>query len=248
MLSSVVAGQILVQSPGLNGEFWMDVRSHLFKRIATEGNYEPEVTAALERCAERDFIDIGANVGFFSIHLALRPTWQGRVFAIEPNPRAFDFLEQNIAHNDLQETITALKFAVAENASEIDLVAVDGREEYSTISNTVHPSVKDQKTTTYRVSAAPLDQLLEGKNCDPGLIKIDAEGAELFVLKGMATTIRKYQPTIVCEIGGGNFGADVLAVKEVLKSHDYRILNLNGQPVSLDAGSGGEIIAQPNRR
>ena len=244
LFKCISAGEALVRSENLDGEFWLDIRSHLLKRIAINGVYEPDVSTALVAHAERDFIDIGANVGFFSIHLAMQPNAR-KVLSIEPNPRAFAFLERNVELNKVAQKVEVVRRAVAAESAELELVAFEGREEYSSISSHIHPSVQGQTATKYKVQAEPLDRILEGRSIEPGLIKIDAEGAELQVLQGMENTLETFRPTLLCEVGGNTFGSDVHAFEAQMKKMNYEILSLSGAPTSLDPAHGGEIIARP---
>ena len=243
-LSRISAGEALVHAENLKGEFWLDIRSHLLRRIAVSGVYEPDVSAALVANADRDFIDIGANVGFFSIHLAMQ-TGSGKVLSIEPNPRAYAYLERNIAQNEVAGRVEVVRRAVASESAELELVAFEGREEYSSISSNVHPSVQGLEATRYKVQAEPLDLILKDRSIEPGLIKIDAEGAELQVLQGMEKTITTFRPALICEVGGSTFGSDVQAITKQLKKMNYEIFSLNGVPTVLDPTLGGEILARP---
>ena len=220
------------------------MRSHLLRRIAVTGAYEPAVAKALVRNAKGDFVDVGANVGFFSIHLAKQPSIQ-QVLAIEPNPRAFEYLKRNLEQNKLADKIEIVRRAAASKCEELELVSFEGREEYSSISSNVHPSVQGLEPTRYKVQAEPLDSIFEGRKLTPGLIKIDAEGAELEVLKGMKDTLRTHRPTLLCEVGGSTFGTDVAEVEAQLKKANYKLFSLAGKPTALDPTFGGEIVAKP---
>jgi len=242
--SQINAGEALVHASNLKGEFWLDIRSHLLRRIAVSKVYEPDVTAALEANADRDFIDVGANVGFFSIHLAMQQNCRN-VLSIEPNPRAFSYLNRNVELNETLAKIETVRMAVASETAELELTAFEGREEYSSISGEIHPGVQGLKSTKYTVQTAPLDVILEGRGLEPGLIKIDAEGAELQVLQGMEATLSEFKPALIVEVGGSTFGSDVSAIEVQLKKMNYSILSLTGNPTSIDPNIGGEILARP---
>ena len=72
-----------------NGIFELDPRSDLFRRLVQFGKYEPELVNYCNYFAapDRDVIDIGANIGFYSVLLA-KTRKATRVLAIEPTPRA----------------------------------------------------------------------------------------------------------------------------------------------------------------
>src|SRR3546814_11734989 len=75
----------------------MSPKSHLFRRLFINGEYEPELAKLFLKYLDpsRDVIDIGANIGFFSV-LAGRRLSTGRVLSVEPTDAAFARLSMNV--------------------------------------------------------------------------------------------------------------------------------------------------------
>ena len=104
---SVVGGQIVLNPRNIGGFFKLNAVSDLAARVVETGEFEPEITEILLRLRSMsgDIVNIGANVGFYSVFFAKRFENAGKVYAIEPNPEAFSLLEWNIV-----ETIARKKF------------------------------------------------------------------------------------------------------------------------------------------
>ena len=247
LMKPIHAGHVLITCPELEGQFWIDVRSDILRRISVNREYEPEVTRCIVQHLRpgADFVDIGANVGFFSVHAGLQPTWKGRILAIDPNPSAVELLMRNVAHNKLESIIVAEQIAATSIATELKLTMYEGREEYSTVTDDDHPSVKGAQSSQITVKGKPVDAVVEQHQLSPGLIKIDAEGAELDVISGLKNTIDRCRPTIICEVGGGTYQTGVNQLYATLLDLDYSVHNLSGHPVEADQNFVGEIVAKP---
>src|SRR3546814_9263989 len=79
------------------GAFAMSPKSHLFRRLFINGEYEPELAKLFLKYLDtsRDVIDIGANIGFFSV-LAGRRLSTVRVLSVDPTDAAFARLSRNV--------------------------------------------------------------------------------------------------------------------------------------------------------
>jgi FkbM family methyltransferase len=92
---------------------------HLF------GIWEPNITRVVQRrlSAGDIFVDVGANVGYYSIMASKLVGESGHVVAIEPSLRIFEMLKTNIALNDCPKNITAINMAVSEATKDVDVYA-----------------------------------------------------------------------------------------------------------------------------
>ena len=124
------------------------------------------------------FLDVGANVGAYSLFVASKAGPAARILAIEPQPAIYDRLIRNIGLNAFA-TIKALDCAVADRAGEVTMF-IDSR-------NSGESSLKivgSEGTEAIRVQAKTLLELVR----DEGLstidaIKLDVEGAEDLILE-----------------------------------------------------------------
>lgn len=148
--------------------------------------YEPVQPFLLVNLAQATgctiFVDVGANVGAYSLFLSLLPSIQ-RVHAFEPSPETFDELRRNVELNTASETIIAHNMAVSDNFGELLFGIVgDLSGANSVIGTSIHATNKFKKSVpTFGV---PLDAYLEEKG-ERICIKIDVEGHEMAALRGM---------------------------------------------------------------
>ena len=174
------------------------------------------------------YIDVGANIGFFSVHIARQLAPGRRVLALEPTPNALDRLRSNLVRNKVASAVEVFEGVAASEEGQITLTTFPGREEYSTIVSPTHPSVQDAKGVLIVVQANTIDRLVELGGRDPGFLKIDAEGAEHLVLTGARATLRRFRPVVMVEITNSTMadggGTQELCFK-LLSEFGYRIFD-----------------------
>lgn len=165
--------------------------------------YEPETTPIFYQLATaaRVTFDVGAHVGFYSL-LAAHANPAGKVYAFEPMTATFNRLQSNIVLNELNN-ISATNAAVA---------ATDGTAEfyhgstYIPCSCGLSADIFEAGTvvSSFQVPVISLDNFVRRENLTQvDLIKIDVETTEFQVLQGMAETLRRDQPDIICELWEG---------------------------------------------
>ncbi len=140
--------------------------------------------------------DIGANIGFYSLLAGFMVQGRGEVYAFEPHPEVFRCLSYNSNLNDFK-TLRLNQMAMSD---------VDGMEPLFlpadlawTNASLIEGFTEQQApimidvvrfdSYCYRYSIGPVD-----------LIKVDVEGAELKVFKGMGELLLKWLPDIICEV------------------------------------------------
>lgn len=129
------------------------------------------------------FVDIGANVGTFS--LLASGVCEAKTLAIEPIFSTFEWLEKNIQLNDLQHLITAKKLAMGENEGQI-LMTIAHTQQNHVLTNTEENQAHESVTQT------TLDAFLAEMHLEksPILLKIDVEGFEQAVVNGATKTLQ----------------------------------------------------------
>jgi FkbM family methyltransferase len=124
-------------------------------------------------------IDVGANIGSLAIVAARCVGASGRVVAFEPTPRVADLLRRSAALNDLTARLQVEQCAAGE---------VDGEATFSISASTTHNSLFLEEGERILIAVRSIDSLIPpGGKVD--LIKIDAEGSELQVWRGMQRVI-----------------------------------------------------------
>lgn len=124
------------------------------------------------------FVDVGANVGHFSLLAA--GVNKANVVALEPIASTFKKLCDNVMLNKLSSKVECLQIGAGEQKGKLAFI------QNETVKNRVALKPSSQ---TLEVPVVTLDELLEGKT--PVCIKIDVEGFEYFVLKGAEKTLQK---------------------------------------------------------
>lgn len=146
----------------------------------------------LSHLSPRTVVDVGANVGQFSLMAAeLHP--EARIFAFEPIPRAADRFEAVFEGNP---RVTVARCAIGETQRS-DTLHLSGRDDSSSLlpiselQTTMHPETAE--VGRIEVEVKPLDRVLQPKDlAKPALLKIDVQGAELEVLKGCASLLSSF--------------------------------------------------------
>lgn len=139
--------------------------------------------AALEPGAT--VLDIGANVGIYTVLAAARVGPAGHVYAFEPERENFSLLMKNIAANG-HGNVVPLQRAVGERKGEIPVyLAKDNRGDHRTYS----PNDGYQREH-YLVPMVTVDDALP-PSATPSVIKMDIQGFEMYALRGMRQTIAR---------------------------------------------------------
>jgi FkbM family methyltransferase len=163
-------------------------------RIRKEKQYEPEVTKVIGSILKRGhiFVDIGANIGYFSLLGASLVGPQGRVIAFEPMSQNYCLLEKSISLNHFQN-IELHKVAVLNENKMVDMLL----ERRSNSGSFTISDGQKRRSSVSNVTAVRVDDILGTTKVD--LIKMDVEGSEGLVFHGMLRTIANSQPTIIME-------------------------------------------------
>ncbi len=152
------------------------------------GIWEPEATAFLNRrLGPGDvFIDVGANIGYFSLLAAGRVGPSGRVIAVEASPPVFERLVSNVNLNHARHVRT-LNVAAAAEKGQVKLYC---GQDCNCGATSVVPDESD--VVIAEVNAAPLTDLISDHDWNNvRLVKIDVEGAEAGVIRGLGSLIEK---------------------------------------------------------
>jgi FkbM family methyltransferase len=162
------------------------------------GVLEPSVQEALRRHVYPGAVvyDIGANIGFFSLLCARFAGPQGRVESFEPVPASATAVRANATLNEFS-TITVHELAVSDHEAREALLVVGEHSQSFLADRGGHPDVRRQ----IDVSVVALDnEIANGSIPAPDVVKIDVEGSEIAVLRGLNETLRSREVTIICEL------------------------------------------------
>jgi FkbM family methyltransferase len=205
-------------------------------RYKTGDLHEPAATEALlaRIRADDNFLDIGSYFGWYSCVAAVAAP-KGRVLAVELDQDNFSVLAYNVAYNRLWNIETVQAGAFDSNQD----VRVP-RDPFS-----VSPEraiATGAEAGGVAVRAIVLDDMLEAKGFRPSFVKIDVEGAETAVLRGLRKTLQRDQPTLLVEIHSEKlrgFGSSTGEVVELLGGLGYRV------EVFTDHRGAGALVPLP---
>lgn len=165
--------------------------------LARTGSYEPDVSATLRRVLRpgQTFLDIGANLGWFSLLGASLVGRHGRVVAIEPNPFNVALLRQSVEENAMQG-VEVLAVALGDKAGAMALETDGSNGRVVPIDGPLLEPVQ----ASFVVAVHPLDSLVEKLGVDHvDVVKMDVEGAEPLVLRGAMRTFGRDRPVLISE-------------------------------------------------
>jgi FkbM family methyltransferase len=239
----------LLRIDEFEGVFSLDRRSDLFRRVILEGGYEPRLVrqflAHVDR--ERDVLDVGANVGFFSV-LAAKTISARRVVAVEPTPNALSRLRRNLALNGVDPKVLVFEGVLAAAPGSLEIHYVEGMEEYSSLGQIAHPAVEGSAVRSKTVEATTVDELVSRTGIDPGFIKIDVEGMEHVVLAGATAVLERRRPVVMTELSdvllrkNGSSAAEVVGRMRRL---GYRVVDPLWPSVAPGLRDFGDMLCIP---
>lgn len=144
-------------------------------------------------------IDIGAHRGRHTLPLVRCVAPSGNVFAVEPLPACQVALQQEIqAHANLPTLVEILPFALSDQAGKASFVVAEDHLDFSGLREVPYPT--KTKTSRITVEVETLDNLFLAL---PRLdyLKVDAEGAELHILRGGLACLERFRPVVGFEFG-----------------------------------------------
>ena len=156
--------------------------------------YEPHVTAVFRDRLRPGMhvLDIGANIGYYTMLSASLVRSSGSVTAIEPNPNSVRLLEASRRANSF-DNVAVLQVAAGR---EVGLLVMHGS--YGNVMTSAAPAEANALINSTTVPSFKVDDLIpRDKNID--FLKIDVEGAEYNALLGASELIKRCHPTIVSE-------------------------------------------------
>jgi FkbM family methyltransferase len=165
------------------------------------GVWEPELTAWLGKQLRPGdvFVDVGANIGFFSLLGARLVGDEGRVIGIEASPTIFGKLTANIVRNQASN-VRLVNQAAVDHSHTVHVFKAPGRNLGGT---SIFSDDKFEFEST--VDGQRLCDILSREEiCKARVIKIDVEGAEVLALRGLLPVLvhARKELEIVIEVGG----------------------------------------------
>ena len=228
-------------------------------RVLLAGSYEPEVVAVFRDVLRPGMhvVDVGANIGFFSMLAASIVGPAGSVLAVEPNPRNARMAEASRRLNGFAH-VTVLQAAAGRAAG---MLAIN-----TSFSNGMTSGIEAEVFGVETVGCVALDQVVP-RDRPVAFMKLDVEGAEYNALLGASVLIKRDKPTLVFEFGPTQLpGISGVTGEEMLgwvigQGYDLAVLRAGALPEPMGADSAAvmraftvrgvdhiDVLARPARR
>jgi FkbM family methyltransferase len=194
---------------------------HLQLLIYYLGTFEPYCLPFLRGCAGKGgtVVDVGANIGFYTLEGAVAVGSQGRVISIEAAPSHLECLKHNIELNELNN-VSVIGSAVGDATGHATLTLPRG----DNLGMFTLGEVEGEETHLVEINT--IDDLLEKQSIQSlDLVKMDIEGSEFRALRGAARTFQKFRPSLLIELNEvalHRCGSSTQAIKELLHEMGYR--------------------------
>jgi len=163
--------------------------------------FEPAKFAMIERFMPPGgvFVDVGANMGDFSVWAARIAGPAARVLAVEAEPANVERLRENVRRAGIEEQVQVAGVAAADANGEVELLVSSNPGVHSIVEHPAHHHIERfRPVARVRVPTRRLDELLaETGLSDPDMVKIDVEGAELLVLRGSPELLSGRKPLVL---------------------------------------------------
>ena len=225
--------------------------------IVLDGLWETHVTDWLQKTLRSGqmFVDVGANVGYFTLLGGQLVGPRGRVVAVEAHPGLAELLRRNVVLNGLYGYVTTWHRAAWSSATSLQLhqrLNFSGASSVGAIGQEALDRLGDTEEMI-EVQAVPLDDLLEGLP-PVDVLKMDIEGAELQALTGLSRTLDasrdisvmfEWAPELIEAVGD-----KAEALVDLLEGHGFgfRLLEDDHSPIEraklLDLPYGNVVAAR----
>ncbi len=173
--------------------------------LALDGDYEPQLNPwMIGTLRPGDVaVDVGANIGFYTIHFAARVGAGGHVHAFECNPELVELLRDSIDINYLESRCTLYPIAVTDHAGD---VSFSQPSKHLGGGSLIEGELSNDTSTKLTVPATTLDTVFTGQEPPVRLLHIDTESSEPQVIAGGRAFIERHRDMIiVVEVLGENF-------------------------------------------
>ncbi|MCX4787681.1 FkbM family methyltransferase [Streptomyces sp. NBC_01221] len=214
-----------------DARFAVDTQDLIQRYLYLFGVWEPHMTSWLKRRLQRGdtYVDVGANIGYYSLLASRLVGDEGQVVAIEASPVFHQRILQHVALNR-SGNVRAINRAVSDVRKRLTFVLASSD---NLGANSIVP-YEGPAESTFEVEAIPLPDLLDPEEVARArVIKIDVEGAEGSVVRGMVPMLDKLRPDaeITVEVTPqrmamlGDSSDELMETMRAYGFHPYRLVN-----------------------
>ncbi len=187
--------------------------------------HEPLTTKIISNTLKKGMVclDVGSNIGYYVLLERKIIGDEGKIIAIEPSPQNFKYLQKNIELQNVKN-ITSFNFAGGEKDGTVTFFVNNKSNGCKVIpegETPAHPS----RGTLIKVPVKRLDDFIDELGLDRvDFLRMDVEGYELHIFRGLVNTLKKFKPIISIELHKRQLGIE--GTKEffkLMKDLDYEV-------------------------
>jgi FkbM family methyltransferase len=227
----------------------IDLRSGTELPAYYTGDYDTKsIETVLKVISPKSIVlDVGANVGFWTIPLARALTSGGCLHAFEPIPANLTRLADNVRGNHLDAIVQLHGIGLSDRKTTLQISL---REDFQNGAETGNAAIvidsEDRKFTWAAIEVAPLDgETFASLGIDHvDFIKLDIEGHEDKFLAGATTVFRRFRPILYMEINGTYYDRRGVDASEVFEQW----MHAENYEAALKTRSGWHLDSVRNRR
>ncbi|MBU2564047.1 FkbM family methyltransferase [Patescibacteria group bacterium] len=207
-------------------------------RLSLSGVYEPFETKIIKSVIKKDntVIDIGANIGYYTLLFAKLVGRNGKIIAFEPDPDNFFLLKKNVEINGYKNA-TLIQKAVSNKIGTTKLYLHKNDKKQHSIYNS------NNSRKSIEIESTRADNYINEK---VDLIKIDIEGAEGETIKGMKNLLKKNKKIkIITEFSPCSLENSSVKSKEFLElliGHNFKLYEINEPKKELKQTSPTKLL------
>jgi len=197
-------------------------------QISTYGFYEEFETELVKKIIQKNYIvlDIGANIGYYTLLFAKLVGDNGKVFAFEPEPNNFALLKKNTEINGYRN-VALIQKAISNRTGKTKLYVNERNAGGHTIYNSYN------SCQMVDVDVTKLDDYLDTSITTVNFAKIDVEGSEFGVIEGMKNLLQKTKDFIIMSEFNPSFikkyGKEPEDYVEILLQHGFKFYHIDSR-------------------
>ncbi len=210
-------------------------------RLLINGEHDPtETDLIMNEVNEGDIVlDIGANIGYFTLIFAKLVGEKGKVYAFEPDPENFSLLKKNVEENGHKNVVLLQKAVSSENGTIKLYLSEENKGNHR-----IFDSQRGRKSID--VETVKLDDFFKNYSGDINFVKIDVEGAEIGAIQGMSGLLQKYNNIkMITEFhphGIEEYGHLPEDYLDLLRGYDFELYNINEEKKLVEPVNVPELL------
>lgn len=206
-------------------EVWEEFETEFVKKIIKEGDV---------------VLDIGANIGYYTLIFAKLVGDNGRVFAFEPEPENFAILKKNVEANGYKNVVLIQK-GLSDETGQVKLYLAEKNKG----DHRIFDSGDGRRAVEIHVSR--LDDYFRDSYDKINFIKMDVQGTEYKVIKGMTLLLQKltnliimmeFEPSLIKKSG-----AQPDASLKLVVENGFKLFNLNGKENKIEEADPAKLLS-----